>query len=136
MSHWRQTFTTTGHQTIIAGAGSGNTLPEDFKIAWIGLALPNKNQHLTEVKWQISDRKFGRLNLEEIRSYNQPAIIFEDGFIIDEEEGFDLYGYIEGPVPDIPWGPDTDVIYQRIVMLGAAYYKTIDKVLGNTGAAI
>ena len=136
MSHWRQTFTSTGHQTVISGTRTGNIIPEDFKVAWIGLALPNKNQHLTEVKWQISDRKFGRLNLEEIRSYNQPAIIFEDGFIIDEEEAIDIYGYIEGPVPAIPWGPTTDVIYQRIVLLGAAYYKTIDRVLGNCGAAI
>jgi len=136
MAHWRQTLTATGHQTLITGTRTGNTIPEDFKIAWIGLAFPNKQHHITEVKWQIGDRKFGRINLEEIRSYNKPAVIFEDGFIIDEEQAFDLYGYVEGPIPTLAWGPTTPCVYQSIVMLGAAYYTRIDKVLGNCGAAI
>ena len=134
MSHWRQNITSTGQQTIISGTRSGNAIPEDFKIAWVGLAFPNKQQHITEIKFQIGDRKFGRLNLEEMLAYNQPAVIFEDGFIIDEEESFELYGYVEGPLA-------TDLSGQvqgwtRVVMLGFAAYKRIDKVLGNCGAAI
>ena len=134
MAHWRQLFTTAGHQTIIAGNGAGNTLPEDFKIAWAGLAFPNKQQHITEIKWQIGDRKYGRINIEEIKSYNKPALIFEEGFLINEEESFDLYGYVEGPIPS----DNTFItgLYQRIVMLGAAYFSVVSKVLGNCGAAI
>jgi len=132
MAHWRQVFTALGHRTLIAGAGAGNTLPEDFKVAWIGLAFPNKNQNITEIKFQIGDRKYGRINLEEMLSFNKPALIFEEGFTIDEEQSFELYGYVEGPLP-LSTGSR---IYQRIVMLGAAYYKIIDKVLGNCGAAI
>lgn len=136
MSHWRQEWDETGHQTIITGTGTGNTIPEDFKVAWIGLALPNKNQHITEIKFQIGDRKYGRIDIEEMHVYNKPAIIFEEGQIIDEEQSFDLYAYIEGPLPENGPGGEEDSIYQRVVMLGAAYYKMIDKVLGNPGAAI
>ena len=134
MAHWRQLFTSTGHQTLITGAKSGNTIPEDFKVGWIGLAFPNKNQHITEIKFQIGDKKYGRINLEEIQGYNKPALIFEDGYLIDEEQSFELYGYVEGPLPTHHDG--FTGVYQRIVMLGAAYYKVIDKVLGNCGAAI
>lgn len=136
LPHWRQTITSTGHQTLIHGQRTGDIIPEDVKIAWLGLAFPNKQQHITEVRWQIGDRKYGRVNLEDMRAYNKPALIFEDGFILDEEQSFHLYGYVEGPIPTLAWGPDTPCIYQSIVMLGALYYKNIDKVLGNTGTAL
>lgn len=134
MAHWRQLFTTAGHQTLIAGNGAGNTIPEDFKIAWAGLAFPNKQQHITEIKWQIGDRKFGRIDIEEIKGYNNPALIFEEGYLIDEEESFDLYGYVEGPIAISE--PFIAGLYQRIVMLGAAYFSVVSKVLGTCGATI
>ncbi len=140
MAHWRQTWTVTGNQTLISGTRAGNLIPEDFKIALIGLAFPNKNQHVTEIKMQIGDRKYGRMDIEEMRGYNLPAIIFDEGYILDEETAFDLYGYIEpgfgDALPDNGPGGVADTIYQRIVLLGAAYYKQIDRVLGDCGAAI
>lgn len=142
-TYWRQAFTQTGHQILIQGSRGGETLPEDFQVAWIGLAFPNKNQHITEIRWQTSDRKLVRLNIEEMLSYNKPAIIFEEGFLLKEEQAFELYGYFAGPIPVSPFSPtveidgtDTYCQYQRIVMLGAAYYKVIDKVLGTPGSAI
>lgn len=134
MSTWRQSLTSSGHQTLITGGNSGNTIPEDFKVAWIGLAFPNKQQHITEVKWQIGDRKFGRIDLEEMHAYKTPAIIFEDGFLIDEEESFDLYAYVQGPIPS----DNTFItsLFQRVVMLGAVYFKITSKVLGSCGAQI
>jgi len=124
MAHWRQNLTLTGHQLLIYGAGSGATLAEDFKVGWMGLAFPNKQQLISEIRWQLGDRKYGRINIEEIERYNKPALVFEEGFIIDEETSFDLYGYVK------------TADYQRIVMLGAAYFKFIDKVLGLPGAVI
>jgi hypothetical protein len=124
LAHWRQHITATGHQPLLMGMGGGNVIPKDFKVAWMGLMFPNKQMQITEIKWQISDRKYGRINLEEIRNYNKPAIIFEEGFILNEKQSFDLYGYVE------------EADYQRIIMLGAAYYKVIDRVLGAPGAAI
>lgn len=134
MATWRQLFTVTGHQTIMTGTRAGNTIPEDFKVAIAGFAFPNKNQHLTEIKFQIGDRKYGRINLEELHLYNKPAVIFEEGFLVDEEEAFDMYGYIEGPIP-VHVGDYTGV-HQRIIPLGFTGFKRIDKLLGNCGAAI
>lgn len=134
MAHWRQLFTVAGHQTLMAGSGTGNILPEDFKVALVGFAFPNKNMHVTEIKMQIGDRKYGRIDLEELHLFNKPAIIFEEGYLVNEEEAFDLYGYIEGPIPTDMSGQVG--VFQRIVPLGAAYYKQIDRVLGNPGAAI
>ncbi len=131
---FRQLFTTAGDQTLMTGSGAGNTIPEDFKIALMGFAFPNSDQHITEIKMQIGDRKFGRIDLEEIYTYDQPAIIFEEGFEVNEEESFELYGYVEGPIPTA-LGAYTG-IWQRIVPIGAAYFKYYDKVGGNTGAAI
>lgn len=124
LPHWRQHITSTGHQTLLTGVRTGGTLPEDFKVAWIGLAFPNKQMQISEIRWQISDAKFGRVNIEELRGYNKPALIFEEGFILNEEEAFDLYGYVE------------QEDYQRIIPLGAAYYRILDKVLSAPGAVI
>jgi len=131
---WRQLFTTAGHQLLMTGSQTGYTIPEDIKVAWAGIALPNKNQHLTEIRFQIGDRKYGRVDLEEIHLYNKPAIIFEEGLVIDEEESFDLHGYIEGTIPIMHDGYTG--VWQRIVFLGSTYYKFYDKVGGNCGAAI
>jgi len=122
--HWRQHLTTTGHQALLTGTRTGNVLPEDFKVAWIGLMFPNKQMNISELRWNISQGKFIRVNVEELMSYNKPALIFEKGYILNEEEAFELYGHVEHPD------------YQRIIMLGACYYKIIDKVLGAPGAAI
>jgi len=131
---WRQLFIVQGHQELLTGAGAGHTIPEDFKLGLMGFAFPNQQQHITEIKMQIGDRKYGRINLEEMLSYNKPAIIFEEGFTIDEEEAFELTGYVEGPIPIHHDG--WVGVRQRIVPLGACYYKIIDKVLGDCGAVI
>ena len=122
--HWRQDITATGSQTLLTGVGPGDVIPEDIKIAWIGLAFPNKQLHISELKWQISDGKFVRVNIEELMSYNKPALIFEKGYILNEKESFQLVGYVE------------QTGYQRIVPLGALYYRVIDRVLGAPGAVI
>ena len=132
--HWRQYLTTRGEQTILLGRDPGNVMPEDFKIGWLGLMFPNKEQNITEFRWQISDGKYGRINVEEMHSYNKPAVVFEDGFLINEKAGFDLHAYIEGPIPVDHEG--NVGVYQRVVPLGAAYYANIDRVLGNPGAII
>ncbi len=151
-AYWRQAFSTTGHQTLIQGNRSGETMPEDWKTGWLGIAFPNKNQHITEIRFQIGDRKYGRINLEEMYVYNKPAIIFEEPYIIDEETSFHLYGYFEPEIAGYPTiaggephsfaptleieGDTTVVQYQRIVLLGEACYKMIDRALGVCGATI
>jgi len=131
---WRQLFTVAGHQMIIQGCRAAETIPENMKVAWAGLAFPNKQQHVTEFRYQIGDRKYGRINIEEMQCYNKPAIIFEEGYILDEEESFHLYAFIEGPIPTAHDGYAG--VHQRIVMLGATYYNVISKVLGVPGTPI
>lgn len=119
--YWRQYFDATGHQVIIQGCRAAEAIPEDFMVGWAGLMFPNKQQTITEIRWQTSDRKYARVNIEEMHSFNKPAIIFEEGFLLKEEQSFHLYGYVE------------EIDFQTIVMLGATFYKVIDKVLGNPG---
>lgn len=131
---FRQLFTSAGDQTLMTGRGAGNTIPEDFKITLMGFAFPSQQQHITEIKMQIGDRKFGRIDLEELENYDQPAVIFEEGYEINEEESFELFGYVKGPIPTALGGYTG--LWQRIVPIGAAYFRYYDKVGGNTGAAI
>jgi hypothetical protein len=144
MATWRQAFTAAWlaanplQGTLMNGVGTGNVIPEDVKIALMGFAFPNKNQHITEIKMQIADRKYGRFNLEEMLIMNKPALIFEEGLILDSEEAFDLYGHFEGPIPNqIGAGVDAwSTLYQRIVPIGALYFKYYNKVGGNTGTTV
>jgi len=124
MSTWDQWFETTGHQRIMAGVATGRTIPEDYKVGLAGLAFLDKAIRVSEIKMQISDKKLPRINIEEAFAYNKPAIVFEEGYILDEEKGFDLYAYVltEGP--------------QRIKPIGLQLNRVKDKVLTNTGAAL
>lgn len=122
---WNQLLTTIGHQIVLNGAAAAATIAEDYKVGICGLAFLDKTMRITEIKMQISDKKIGRINLEEAMAYNRPAIIFEDYFILDEETGFDLFGYVECPGP------------QRIMPIGLQVNKVPNKLqVSNTGAAL
>jgi hypothetical protein len=134
MVTFRQLFTSAGDQTLMTGEVGSNTIPEDFKVALMGFAFPNTGQSITEIKMTIGDRRFNRIDLQDIRNYDSPAIIFEEGYTIDEEEAFTLSGYVEGPIPTAIGGYAG--IWQRIVPIGAAYFKMYDKVGGAPGSLI
>jgi hypothetical protein len=58
-------------------------------------------------------------------AYNKPAIVFEQPFILDEEEGFDLYAYV------LSQGPE------RIKLLGLQMNRVPNKLqVTNTGVAL
>jgi len=124
MATWDQWFNATGHQMIMSGVATGRTIPEDYKVGLVGLAFLDKTIRMSEMKMQISDKKLPRINIEEAFAYNQPAIIFEEGYILDEERSFELYAYI------LTQGP------QRIKLIGLQANRVKDKVLTNTGAAL
>jgi hypothetical protein len=94
LSTWNQTLTATGSQYLLRGSRSDYTIPEDYKVGWIGLLFADKAIRVSELKWQVGQYKFGRVNIEEIMCYEKPALVFEEGFILDEEEGLDLWGYV------------------------------------------
>lgn len=120
---WHQWFNATGSHIIMSGANGGN-IYKDYKIGIAGLAFLDKAIRISEFKMQISDKKIGRVNIEEAFGYNKPAVVFEEGYILDEQTGFDLTAYI------LSQGP------QRIKPLGLEVYKVKDKMLTSTGAAL
>lgn len=134
MVTYRQLFTAAGDQTLMTGEVGSSTLPENFKVALMGFAFPNASQNITEIKMSIADRRFNRIDLQDMRNYDSPALIFEEGYTIDEEEAFSLSGYVEGPIPTAIG--NYAGVWQRIVPIGAAYFKSYDKVGGAPGSLI
>jgi len=122
---WNTRYTSTGHQTLMTGNQAGATIPEDYKIGIAGIAFLDKAIRVSEIKMQIGDKKLPRINIEEARVYNKPAVVFENSFLIDEETGFDLYGYVESTGP------------QRIKLIGVQLNRVPNKLqVSNCGAAI
>ena len=124
LTTWQQWLNTTGHRTIMTGANTGN-IYEDYKIGLAGIAFLDKSINISEIKFQISDRKIGRINIEEAFTYENPAVIFEDGLILDEETGFTLYAYV------------LSTGYQKIAPIGFQLNRVPNKLMTtNTGAAL
>lgn len=125
---WNQVYAInqTGAQTILTGSHAGGAIPEDFKVGWTGLLFADKAIRISELRWQIGQGKFGRVNIEEVQCYKKPAIIFEgEGYILDEKAGFDLYAYVTCPGQ------------QRIVPLGFQLNKIPNKTqITQCGAAL
>jgi len=98
-SWYGSTQTIPGHNTIMQGNAGQGAMAEDYKIGLAGIAFLDKVIRIDEVKMQIGDRKLPRINIEEAMAYNKPAIIFEDAYILDEEESYHLYAHImtQGP---------------------------------------
>ncbi len=125
LTTWRQTFTSTGAQTIMTGVGSGGIIPEDFKVGLAGIAFLDKVLRVSEIKMQISDKKLPRINIEEAMAYEKPAIVFEEGYILDEEAAFELVGYV------MTQGPQT------IKLIGFQLNRIPNKLqVTDTGAAL
>ena len=103
MVTWKQNFTALQvvgslagtAQGLITGSGTAGTIPEDYMVGFAGVCFLDKAIKVSEIKIQIGDRKIGRINLEEAMVYNKPCVVLEEGFMLDEEEGFELYGYIQ-----------------------------------------
>ena len=124
LTSWNQWLSATGHQTVMSGSNSAN-IYEDYKIGLAGIAFLDKSIGISEIKMQISDKKLPRINIEEAFSYNKPAVIFEDGYIIDEETGFHLYAYV------------LSTGYQRLKLIGFQLNRVPNKLqTTNTGAAL
>ncbi len=133
MDTWNQTLTLTNaqrllggaHQIIMSGSGGGGIILEDYKIGLAGIAFLDKAIRISEIKMQISDKKMPRINIEEALAYNNPAIVFENGYILDEETGFDLSAYVTTQGP------------QRIKLLGLQMNRVPNRLqVTNTGATL
>lgn len=131
---WHQWFNTTSALevvagrtpgiTILTGSASGGRIKKDYKVGICGLLFLDKAIRISEIKMQISDKKLVRANIEEAFGYNKPAVVFKEGYLLDEEKSFELVANV------ITQGP------QRIKPLGLQLNKIKDKVLTDTGAAL
>jgi hypothetical protein len=125
LTTWQSTLTSTGSNILIQGRATGGTIPEDYKIGLAGLAFLDKAVKVTEIKMQIGDSKIPRINLEEAMVYNKPAVIWEQPFIIDEEQGFEVIGYVQS------------LGIQRIKLIGLELNRIPNKLqVTNTGTAL
>lgn len=105
LTSWQSYATAIGNQGILAGSNGGNIF-EDYKVGIAGFAFLDKVQRITELKFEIGDSKFPRINIEETFVYNKPAFIFENPILVDEETQLDVHGYFEsmGPYKFAPLG--------------------------------
>ena len=125
LTTWDQWFTATGAQTILTGVGNGGVIPEDFKVGLVGIAFLDPVLRVSEIKMQISDKKLPRINIEEAFMYNKPCIVFEEGYILDEETAFELVGYV------LTQGP------QRVKLIGVQVNRVPNKLqVTSPGAAL
>jgi len=125
LNTWEQWLTAIGAHTIMQGVRTGGTIPEDYKVGLAGLVFLDKAIRISEIKMQISDKKLPRVNIEEALAYNKPAIVFEQGYILDEETGFDLDAYVTTRGP------------QRIKLLGLQMNRVPNRLqVTNTGATL
>lgn len=119
LSTWNQTIAATGAQVLVQGANLPN-ISEDYKVGLMGVAFLDKSQKITEIRMDISDKRLPRLNLEEMHTYEEPCVILENGYILDEETGFTLNGYAEAAG------------YTRIKLLGLQLNKIPNKLQVTT----
>ena len=115
---FRQNFASTGWNDI--WYDNGNKMDEDIIVAIPGIAFLSPTLNVTEIRYEIGDKKYSRINLEEMQGIEQPAIIFKEGLVISEEKGYRLRGYFEATG------------YQRIVPIkGLTVFKKKDDVIAD-----
>jgi hypothetical protein len=79
---WNRYLATVGWQDVI-----NNNVIEDVYIGILGFVLPNISQRVASIRLEAGKQKFPVINLEgDIDIMSEPAVIFEKGVIVPEEE--------------------------------------------------
>ena len=105
-----------GWKTILQGGNPQaiGTTPEDVIIALAGFAVPDPSILFSKLQLQIGDKTYVIVDVEEMHMYEQPALLFEDGYVIPPETYFVLKGFFQASG------------YQRVVPLGFMLYRRKD----------
>ena len=122
VNSFKQYFTSTsptavaipGWKQILQGAGAGGITPEDVIMNLIGFAILDESILFSKLRLEIGDIVHVKMDCEEIHMYEQPAIIFEEGYTIPEETYLRLRGFFEASG------------FQRVVPLGFMLYRRKD----------
>lgn len=118
---FRQLFTSTspsaeaipGWKTILKGgkADEIGNLPDKVALGLIGFAITSKINPITKLKLQIGTEKGMVIDIEQMKAFNKPSMVFEKGWEVYEQDPFELRGFFEASG------------YVRIVPLGPGFYK-------------
>jgi len=105
-----------GWKTILQGGNPQaiGTTPEDVVIAIAGFAITDPSILFSKLKLEIGDKTYVKIDIEEINMYEQPAIIFEKGYVVPPETHFKLKGFFQASG------------YQRVIPLGFMLYRRKD----------
>ena len=118
LSSFRQNFASTGWQYIFYD--NANLMDEDICVGIPGFGILSPTLNFDEIRMEIGDKKYARIDLEEAQGYEQPAIIFKEGLVIPEEKSYIIKGKFAATG------------YQRIVPIqGLCLYKKKDSVISE-----
>lgn len=111
-----QTFTTT---TPFWTDIFNNTIPEDQIYGIGGLAF-DAPLIFNEVRVEIADTKFPRLNIEEAHTFERPSLLLKQGYVALPEKSVVVRGKTDGAQSSAT---------QRVVPLGYMLFNRIDDVI-------
>lgn len=105
-----------GWKTILQGGNPQNIgiTREDSIIALAGYMIPDPTILISKLRMEIGSRRYPKIDIEEMHGYEQPALIFEEGYTIPEENHFLLKGFFEANG------------YQRVIPLGFCIFRRRD----------
>lgn len=87
---WNRNLGTAGWNTVI----DDKTVIEDVYIGLMGFLFPNASNRVSHIRLEAGKRKLPVINLEgEIDVMEEPAVIFETGIVIPEEDSVKLRVY-------------------------------------------
>ncbi len=98
------------------------TVPQDQIHAFVGLAFTDPTLVFSHVRWELEDRKYPKVNIEEAHGWDTPfGIVFkadkEEELVVAEKMPVLIKGFQER---------NTSAINQRIVPIGFMLYRRKD----------
>ena len=124
VDEFRQYFSSTspaavaipGWKTILQGGNPQaiGITPEDVILAIAGFAITDPSINFSKLKMEIEDKTYVKVDIEEAHIYEQPAIIFEEGYTVPPESHFVVKGFFQASG------------YQRVIPLGFVLYRRKD----------
>ena len=105
-----------GWKTILQGGNPANIgiTREDSILALEGFTIPDPSILISKLRMEVGSRRYPKIDVEEMHGYEQPALIFEKGYTIPEENHYLLKGFFEADG------------YQRVIPLGFTIFRRRD----------
>ena len=114
---FRQLFTGTsptvaaipGWKVIFKGGKvtSIGDMPDKVALGLVGFSITSKMNPITKLKLQLGSEKGIVIDIEQMKAYTNPSIVFEQGWEVFSQDPFELEGFFEhsGYVRVVPLGP-------------------------------